>query len=79
MNANQLALVTGNTIHLHHLTKTEFASNPRLVKHELKHVEQYQRMGFLPFLWKYLWYSIQYGYTNNPLEVEAREAENAKF
>lgn len=76
MNAKQVALVTGNTIHLHNITQTEFAANPRLIKHELKHVEQYERLGFLSFLLKYLWFSLLYGYYNNPLEVEARQAEN---
>lgn len=76
MSAKQLALVLGKTIHLHNITITEFIENPRLVRHELKHVEQYQRMGVPVFLWIYLWYSIRYGYYNNPLEKEARQAEN---
>jgi hypothetical protein len=75
MNAHSVALVTGNTIHLHNITKPAFEQNEKFVKHELKHVEQYQRLGFIPFLWMYLWYSLKYGYFNNPFEIEAREAE----
>lgn len=45
-------------------------------KHEDKHKEQYQRYGFLGFLGKYFSLLIKYGYWNNPLEIEAREAND---
>jgi hypothetical protein len=38
-------------------------------------VEQYRRFGFIGFLVLYGWYSLKHGYFNNPLEVEARAAE----
>ena len=44
--------------------------------HELKHVEQYDRMGTIGFLWKYLQESLRKGYFNNALELEARNAEH---
>jgi Domain of unknown function (DUF4157) len=75
LHADAVALVLGKTIHLHNISHQQFLANHRWVKHELKHVEQYQRMGFLPFLWKYLWFTFKYGYRNNPLEREARAAE----
>ncbi len=49
----------------------------RLLRHEAKHVEQYQRHGFFGFLIRYIKYHIRYGYLHNPMEIEAREAENA--
>jgi hypothetical protein len=51
----------------------------RLLKHEGKHVEQYEKYGFFGFLIRYLWYSIKHGYYNNPLEIEARKAEGRAY
>ena len=51
-------------------------SNSRLIKHELKHIEQIQREGRLKFLIKYSLYHLKYGYWLNPYEVEARRAED---
>lgn len=42
-------------------------TNERLIKHQLEHLEQMKRD---------LWWSLKYGYRNNPYEVKAREAEN---
>jgi hypothetical protein len=47
----------------------------RLRRHEYCHWMQYQRMGFWGFYLKYLWYSVRYGYRNNPMEIEASEHE----
>jgi len=46
-----------------------------LVRHEQAHWAQAQRMGIVRFYLLYIWYTIRYGYRNNPMEVEAREAE----
>ena len=54
----------------------ERMDNERLVRHEQAHWAQYERMGFLGFYLTYLWYTIRHGYWNNPMEVEARGAEN---
>ena len=43
-----------------------------LKKHEEKHVEQYFKYPFT-FLIRYIYYSIKYGYYNNPFEIEARK------
>jgi len=51
----------------------------RLLAHEECHIAQYVKYGFLGFLFRYLWYSIKYGYNNNPLEVEARKAEDRVY
>jgi hypothetical protein len=75
MKTDGVALVLGRTIHLHNVSREDFEASPRWVRHELKHVEQFKRMGFTRFLFVYAWYSFKYGYFNNPLEVEARLAE----
>jgi hypothetical protein len=75
MKADCVALVLGRTIHLHNISRKDFKESPGWVRHELKHVEQFKRLGFVRFLFLYGWYSLKYGYFNNPLEKEAREAE----
>ena len=48
---------------------------PRLTKHEQAHWAQYERMGFIKFYARYLWLTLRHGYRQNPMEIEAREAE----
>jgi hypothetical protein len=76
MHSPKVAMVWGNRILLWGCSQEEFQMNIPWVRHELKHVEQYQRFGMVGFLARYLAYSIRFGYANNPLEVEARQAEN---
>lgn len=47
-----------------------------LFRHELEHIYQVDREGWLKFYAKYIWYSIRHGYLNNPYEMEARWAQN---
>ena len=54
----------------------ERINEERLQKHELTHWEQYKKMGLLKFYATYIWYNLKYGYINNPMEIEARSAEN---
>ena len=54
---------------------TERINEAPLIRHEQCHWQQAQRMGIVRFYLTYAWYTIRYGYRNNPLEVEAREAE----
>lgn len=75
LRSNSVAMVLGNTIHLHNSTKTEFLQNTKWVKHELCHVQQFKQHGYWGFLVKYLWESLKKGYYNNKFEVEARAAE----
>jgi hypothetical protein len=56
--------------------KEERMTDPILCKHEMCHWEQWQRMGTIKFYLTYLWYSFRYGYWYNPMEVEARQAQN---
>lgn len=75
MGYDQVAIVFGTTIHLHNTTKAVFFANPSWVFHELKHVEQYLRLGYFNFLIQYLKEFRRNGYYNNAFEVEARAAE----
>lgn len=75
MRSSSCALVLGRTIHLYGADISELIANKAWIKHELAHVAQYRRYGFLPFIFRYVWYSIRFGYGLNPLEIEARAAE----
>ncbi|MBL7749231.1 MAG: DUF4157 domain-containing protein [Chitinophagaceae bacterium] len=75
MKADKVAIVFGNTIHLHNTSSEEFLQDKQWVCHELKHVEQYQRNGFAGFLFKYVFDWMKNGYYNNKFEVEARKSE----
>lgn len=75
LKANSVAMVIGHTIHLHNVTREIFLEDQRWVKHEMAHIDQYRRYGLVRFLLLYTWYSIKYGYRNNPFEIEAREKE----
>ena len=70
-----VAFVLGNTIYLHNVHATAFLKNERWVKHELCHIKQFKRYGFLPFIVKYLIASLRSGYYKNKYEEEARAAE----
>ena len=54
MHADKVAIVFGNTIHLHNTSRKEFLNDSDWVCHELKHVQQYQQNGFAGFISKYL-------------------------
>ena len=75
LKSNAVAMVLGKTIHLHNTTKTDFLADERWLKHELCHIEQFKKHGYIFFIVKYLWESIRKGYYNNLFEVEARQAE----
>jgi hypothetical protein len=49
---------------------------PEILKHEMAHVAQIERVGFFKFYITYVLYSLRHGYHNNPYEVEARAAES---
>ena len=51
-------------------------NDPRWVRHEMVHVKQFHKHGYLPFIIKYFWESLRKGYYNNKYEMEAREAES---
>lgn len=73
--SRRIAMVLGNTIHLSGVDRERFISDRKWLIHELIHVEQYRRNGFLKFLFLYLLESIRHGYYQNRFEIEARAAE----
>jgi hypothetical protein len=75
LQSNSMAMVVGRTIHLHNSTKEEFLRNKRWVRHEVAHVKQYQKWGFLKFIFFYLLETFNKGYENNRFEVDARQKE----
>jgi hypothetical protein len=77
LRSENMAIVVGKTIHLHGVSKSDFLKNEKWVRHEMCHIEQFRKYGFLNFIFNYLLESIRSGYHNNKFEAEAREAENA--
>jgi hypothetical protein len=73
-----MAITLGRTIHLHNTLRADFLADQSWVCHELAHVRQFERYGFLPFLFRYLWESLRKGYYNNRWEAEARQSESDK-
>lgn len=79
LKAEQVAIVFGKTIHLHNTSGRSFLANRRWVKHEMAHIEQYNRYGFIKFLVLYVWYSIRYGYYNNPFKWRQGKKKRSPF
>ena len=77
LQSENVAIVLGKTIHLYQVSKEDFLKNEKWVKHEMCHLQQFKKYGFLPFIFKYLWESIKVGYYKNKFEVEARNTENS--
>lgn len=75
MKVDKVAIVFGSTIYLYNTGREEFLSDQDWVCHELMHIEQYRKKGFLGFLLQYLFDWMKNGYYNNKFEVEARENE----
>ena len=75
LKVSKVALTLGNTIHLNNVSFTEFQNDQRWVNHEMVHIMQFKRYGYLKFIYMYLLESIKKGYYNNRFEVEARENE----
>lgn len=78
-----IAITLGRRIYVREAMAS--ASFERLLKHELAHVRQVQRLGLLGFLWRYLseyarhWRRLRNGqaaYAAISFEIEARAAED---
>jgi len=78
VGAKSVAIGFGETIFLYGASKQELLNNKQWLCHEIMHVLQYKREGFIRFLIKYVWLSLRFGYQNNPLELEAQQAANDK-
>lgn len=55
--------------------RADRADSRALLRHELTHVAQYERLGFAGFLRRYAAEIERLGYAGSPLENEARRAE----
>ena len=77
LHCQKVAVVLGKTIHLYHVSKNDFLRDEEWVKHEMCHIRQFKKYGFLAFIFRYLWESLRVGYHNNRFEAEAREAQNS--
>jgi hypothetical protein len=75
LKSKSIAIVIGKTIHLYHVSRHDFLKDEKWVKHEMCHISQFKKYGFLNFIFKYLVESMRNGYYNNKYEIEARNAE----
>jgi hypothetical protein len=75
LRVKNVAIVIGSTIHLYNVPKQQFLQNEKWVKHEVCHLEQFQKHGYFIFILMYLWESLRHGYHQNKYEEEARKAE----
>ena len=75
LKCKTVAAVLGNTIHLWNVSREDFLKRTPWVVHEVEHVRQFKRYGFVPFVFLYLAESARRGYYNNRFEAEARVAE----
>ena len=50
-----------------------------LFRHELEHVYQIRRDGWLKFYVKYVYFSFRHGYEKNPYEVEAVKMQTKRL
>jgi hypothetical protein len=78
LGTKAVAMVLGRSIHLHGATRAQFLADRLWVRHELVHILQFRRLGFLRFILLYAWWSLIYGYENNPLEREVRELSSLR-
>jgi hypothetical protein len=79
LDSHAMAMVVGKTIHLHNSTREDFLRNKKWVRHEVAHVKQYAKLGFVRFIFFYLLETFNKGYENNRFEVDAREKERDKY
>ena len=63
-----------NTIYL----DPKYLTDERLIRHEMTHIKQMEEEGKFKFTCRYLWWTLKYGYQDNPYEVEARASEEFK-
>jgi len=75
LRSPNVAIVLGSCVHLYGASSTQFMANKKWLRHELKHIEQYKKLGFFRFIITYLWQTARVGYYRCGLECEARAAE----
>ncbi|WP_240743334.1 DUF4157 domain-containing protein [Ilyomonas limi] len=75
LKGTQAAIVFNNVIHLWGISKDAFLQNRSWTRHEVAHVYQYKKYGFIRFILLYLLETAHTGYYNNRFEAEARSKE----
>lgn len=75
LGSKKVAVVFRKTIHLCNTSREEFLKDEKWVCHELAHIQQYEKYGFLKFVFLYTIESIRKGYRNNRYELEAKGKE----
>jgi hypothetical protein len=76
LGAQTLGLTLGHAVFLRRGHETD----PRLLRHEFRHVQQYEVAGSISrFLPIYLSQVVQFGYANAPLECDARAYEHKSY
>jgi len=50
--------------------------NKKIVEHDKIHWQQYKRMGFLWYYFRWVFEMIWFGYDKSPMEIEARANED---
>jgi hypothetical protein len=75
LKTSGVALTLGNKIHLHNVTSEQFLNDEKWVNHELIHVMQFRKYGYIRFICMYMIESLKKGYYDNKFEIEARREE----
>jgi hypothetical protein len=52
-----------------------YGDEQRLLKHELQHIKDMREVGYFRFVRTYFYYNKTVGYSRNPFELRARQAE----
>lgn len=56
--------------------KKEFKGDDQILKHDLIHWKQYQRMGLFMYYFRYFIQLLLIGYDTMPMEMEARQHDD---
>jgi len=75
LKSAQAAIVFNNVIYLWGTNREAFLQNLSWTRHEVAHVYQYKKYGFIKFILLYLLETAHKGYYNNRFEAEARSKE----
>ena len=76
LKKENMAIVMGNCIHLWNADRHYFLSDKQWLRHEIVHVQQFRRHGFVWFICLYVYESLLHGYQQNKYETAARLHEN---
>jgi hypothetical protein len=78
LGSKSVAVTLGRHIYLWGAGAGDFLGDEAWVRHELCHVRQFKKYGWLPFLWLYLLENMRHGYRGNRFETAACQASREK-